>query len=161
MMDMLDHVECGTLYNSTKLVPRTKLVFRPAVYGLVIHDGTILLITVQSTGKLGLPGGAVELGERLEDALKREMREETGLEVEVERLALFNESFWYYDPLDEAFHALQFFYICRPTSFEFASAEQIEDAEASQPQWFQIDQLRRDDFQEYSKVIFDILQTPQ
>jgi 8-oxo-dGTP pyrophosphatase MutT (NUDIX family) len=160
-MDKPDQIECLTLYNTYKTVPRSKLTFRPAVYGLVLHEGKILLITVQSTGKLGLPGGAVELGEHLEDAVKREIREETGIEVKVERFARVNESFWYYDPLDAAFHAFHFFYICRPTTFQLANAEQIQDGEASQPQWFAIDALQRDDFQEYSKVIFEILQTPQ
>ncbi len=34
-------------------------------------------------GEWSLPGGAVELGERLEDAIRREVLEETGLAVEV------------------------------------------------------------------------------
>ena len=53
-------------------------------YGLVIQDGKILLIKKVGgpyDGKLDLPGGTIEFGERPEDALKRELMEEVGIEV--------------------------------------------------------------------------------
>ena len=37
-------------------------------------------------GKWDLPGGKIEAGEALDDALKREAREETGLEIDVRSL---------------------------------------------------------------------------
>ena len=53
-------------------------------YGLVIKDNNILLIKKVGgpyDGKLDLPGGTIEFGERPEDALKRELMEEVGIEV--------------------------------------------------------------------------------
>lgn len=53
-------------------------------YGLVIQDGKILLIKKVGgpyDGKLDLPGGTIEFCERPEDALKRELMEEVGIEV--------------------------------------------------------------------------------
>jgi mutator protein MutT len=61
-----------------------------AVGAICIHDGQMLLIRrgrEPSRGKWSLPGGRVEKGELLADALVREVREETGLEVEVGELA--------------------------------------------------------------------------
>jgi ADP-ribose pyrophosphatase YjhB (NUDIX family) len=58
------------------------------VTGVVIEDGRILLLD-QDTGSgrsWSLPGGKVEDGESLAGTLVREMREETGLEVEPGRL---------------------------------------------------------------------------
>ncbi len=54
-------------------------------YGLVIKNDTILLIKKNGgpyDGKLDLPGGTIEFNERPQDTLKREMMEETGIEVE-------------------------------------------------------------------------------
>ena len=62
----------------------------PAVAGVIVRDGEILLVrrgVEPSKGKWSVPGGSVEWGETLVEALKREVREETGLEIEVGEVA--------------------------------------------------------------------------
>jgi 8-oxo-dGTP diphosphatase len=55
--------------------------------GAVILDGERVLLArrgrAPSLGKWSIPGGLVQLGERLEDALAREIEEESGLRVRV------------------------------------------------------------------------------
>lgn len=53
-------------------------------YGLIVQDGKILLIKKNGgpyDGKLDLPGGTIEFCERPSDALKRELKEEVGINV--------------------------------------------------------------------------------
>jgi ADP-ribose pyrophosphatase YjhB (NUDIX family) len=58
------------------------------VTGVIIEDDRILVLNQDTdTGRSwSLPGGKVEEGETIHDALVREMREETGLDVEPGRL---------------------------------------------------------------------------
>ena len=56
------------------------------VGAVVVREGKALLIKrghEPRKGEWSLPGGIVELGESLVDALRREVREETGLEVNI------------------------------------------------------------------------------
>ena len=56
------------------------------VGALIVHEGKLLLVkrgVEPAKGKWSIPGGAVELGEGVRDALVREVKEECGLDVEI------------------------------------------------------------------------------
>ncbi|MHB8420246.1 MAG: NUDIX domain-containing protein [Myxococcales bacterium] len=69
--------------------------FRVGAYGILVEDGKVLLTHTRTRGGLLLnfPGGAVELGEGPLAALRRELREETGLEVAVQGLVHATEGY--------------------------------------------------------------------
>ena len=58
-----------------------------SVAGIVIDDaGRVLVIQRRDNGHWEPPGGILELGEQFEDGVRREVLEETGLDVHVDRL---------------------------------------------------------------------------
>ncbi|MGE7880497.1 NUDIX domain-containing protein [Bacillus sp. NPDC094077] len=62
-------------------------VMQVRVTGILIEDEKVLLVKQRVANRnWSLPGGRVENGETLEEAMVREMREETGLEVKVKKL---------------------------------------------------------------------------
>jgi len=55
------------------------------VGAVIVHEGRVLLVqrgTEPALGRWSIPGGLIEVGEALVEAVVREVREETGLEVE-------------------------------------------------------------------------------
>ncbi len=59
------------------------------VDGILLHDQSILLIQRNHSpfeGMWALPGGFVEYGEKTEEAMVREMTEETGLKIKIQTL---------------------------------------------------------------------------
>ena len=84
-------------------------------YGIIVDNNKILLIKKCSGpyhGKLDLPGGTVEMNERPIDTLKRELKEEVGINViESELLDVDSVSFkWSYNKEKYNVHHIGIFY---------------------------------------------------
>ena len=83
--------------------------------GCIFNDkGETLLQRRGDNNKWGFSGGAIELGERPEEAAVREAREETGLDVEVGRLiGIYTDSNLVYPNGDQA-HSIMIAYELKP-----------------------------------------------
>jgi ADP-ribose pyrophosphatase YjhB (NUDIX family) len=86
---------------------------------VVRDDGRVLVIKRDDNGHWEAPGGVLELGESFEAGVRREVLEETGLDVAVERLT------GVYKNLTHGIVALV--YRCRPTGGEPHATEEARD----------------------------------
>ena len=102
------------------------------VGALIVNDkDEILLVKSYKWGnKYTVPGGHIELGERSEAAVKREVGEEVGLEVEPVKVLLVQEAIY---PADYVKHEHYIFldYLCRSKS----SAVKLDEKEIQKYLW--------------------------
>ena len=68
--------------------------FRLRAAAIIIEDGCVLFATNDSEGYYYSIGGGVNLGETMEEAVLREVYEETGIHYEIDRLAYVWENFF-------------------------------------------------------------------
>jgi ADP-ribose pyrophosphatase YjhB (NUDIX family) len=82
---------------------------------VVDEQDRLLLLKRSDSGCWGPPGGAVELGEAVEDAARREVREETGLELgELSLFGVFSgPAFFYRYPNGDEVHNISIIYLAR------------------------------------------------
>ena len=68
--------------------------FRYRAAAIIVEDGCVLFAGNENEDYLYSIGGAVHMGETAEDAVKREVLEETGVEYAVDHLAVIHENFF-------------------------------------------------------------------
>jgi acetyl-CoA carboxylase carboxyl transferase subunit beta len=113
----------------------------PAVGAVVAHpDGRVLLIRrarAPSKGEWTLPGGKLEPAETLEDAVVREVHEETALAIRVVRkLTIYVLSFPAEDRDEHAYDIHEF--LCSPVD---PSAPLTAADDAADARWATLDEL--------------------
>ncbi|MCZ2121153.1 MAG: NUDIX domain-containing protein [Anaerolineales bacterium] len=127
----------------------TEQIFPEPTVGVFIFnqaDEMLLLKSHKWPGKYVVPGGHVELGERLEEAAIREAKEETGLDIYALKFINFQE--FIYDP---AFwkkrHFIFFDYACKTDSL----AVKLND-EAEEHVWVKAEAALRLDLDVYTRT---------
>jgi len=94
--------------------PRDQMFPEPTVGALIVNkDGKILLAKSHKWfDKYTLPGGHIEIGETMEEALKREVKEEVGLDVEVGEFLTMQEAIFSQEFFKKR-HFIFFDFLCR------------------------------------------------
>jgi len=95
--------------------------FLMAVSALVFNEQGQILLFKHTYRKLawGMPAGGLEHGEQPVNAIVREFFEETGMEVEVQRLLLAESA--------QKFHHVSLVYLCKIVAGEFKESNEISE----------------------------------
>jgi len=99
--------------------------------GAVIIDGDRVLLVRRATeplkGEWSIPGGMLELGEKLRDGVRREALEETGLVVEPGEVLDVVDSIFTDSEGRTQYHYVLIDYLCRPVSGEAKAGTDVSD----------------------------------
>ncbi len=103
-------------------------LFRIGVFAIIASQGRFLLARRSDIGWWNLPGGGMEAGETVDEALLREVREEVGIEVAIDHLI------GVYSKPQKSEVVLTFW--CHPVSGTPGTSDEVKEVG-----WFMIDQL--------------------
>jgi ADP-ribose pyrophosphatase len=102
------------------------------VGGVVVHEGRVLLIQrgkEPMRGRWVVPGGTVELGESLQDAVVREVLEETGIHVRPRDVMLV------FDRIERRAGDVQYHYVIVDYRCDYVSGEVEAQSDAQDAAW--------------------------
>lgn len=106
---------------------------------VVLRDHKILLNLRSDTGTWGIPGGAIELGETLEQTAARELKEETNLSAEgFTFLHLFSgKDFYFKYPNGDELYSVVALFLAENVTGEVA----VTDGESTELAYFRKEEL--------------------
>lgn len=106
---------------------------------IIMKDGKFLMVGNERINYLYSVGGRIKFGESAEEAVKREVYEETGVRMEIDRLGFIHENFFLGDtPSNQdklVYEISLYFYMKTPENFEPACESFTEDNSKEHLRW--------------------------
>lgn len=135
-------VTCTNMLGESKEVSLSELKFRPSVYGVIIKNEKVLMGPCWDG--YDYPGGAIELGETLEEGFMREIFEETGLTVKIGELLQADSDFFLHPHTKETFHSFHMRYTCKSISGEITDEyfDKDEDIYLGKAEWLDLEDIQ-------------------
>lgn len=118
--------------------------FNYRVGAIIIQDNKVLVVKNAKSSYYYSVGGRVHYNETCEAAVKREVLEETGVEMEIDRLAFFHENFFDERDNGEHYHEISLYYVMKvPKNFLQMQCESFtENGVKEQLAWLPIENLK-------------------
>ena len=114
------------------------------VGAIVMKDGKILMVGNERANYLYSVGGRIKFGETAEEAIVREVYEETGVKMEIDRLGFVHENYFYGDApsnLGKLIYEISFFFYMKvPSDFAPISESFTEDNSKEHLKWVSLDE---------------------
>lgn len=131
-----DHIsgktDCGFIYDG--------MHFRMRACGIIIKNGCVLMAKNDRDPYYYSVGGAVHFGEKLEDAVEREVFEETGEHYEADRLCFIHENFFEEKSTKIKSHEIAFYFLMKEKEVtEFSSVSTSSGNIPEHMHWLPID----------------------
>lgn len=114
--------------SDTRQYPERPIV---GVGAVIVSDGRVVIVRRRYeplAGRWSLPGGTLELGETLEAGVAREMREETGLYVEVGPVIEVFDRILLDEERRVRYHFVLVDYLCWPVGGELRAGSDVDTA---------------------------------
>lgn len=129
--------------NSDLSVKTESGILNIRVGAIIMRDEEFLMVENDRDEHLYSVGGRIKFGETAEEAVVREVFEETGVKMEVDRLGFIHENFFWGDSLAKKGNMVHefsfFFYMKVPEGFEPVSSDFTEDGLKEHLVWIKAD----------------------
>ena len=97
------------------------------VRGVIFHNGSILLVRERDDSRWTLPGGWADVGETPQECVVREVKEESGYDVQVDKLlAVYDRSRHPHEP-PFPYHVYKLFFSCTITGGKAADSNETDE----------------------------------
>ena len=118
--------------------------FRYRAAAIIVENGGVLFAKNSTTDYFYSVGGAVRLHERAEDAVKREVLEETGVPYEIDRLAVVHENFFTEtnrNSQDLHCHEIAFYFLMKPRGTQELNSNSYTSGVREEMCWIPVAEL--------------------
>ncbi len=143
-------VTAHNIFGKNQKIRIKDLKLRAGVYGVYKEKGKILLQRHPIYKTFSLPGGGIEMGEKICEALIREFEEEAGIKVKIKRLIDVRDDFFFHE--DFKVQSILIFYEVEKIGGSYLTKSNHDDSEG-------VRFVSKDELKDMglSKVFLDVL----